>query len=49
MGISYTMQRAIAKLEEKSIIFEVSGSKRNRVYCAKGILDILNEPAKINV
>ncbi|MFH0898903.1 MAG: Fic family protein [bacterium] len=48
MKISYTtIQRAIVKLEKLAIIEEVSGSKRNRVYCAKAILKILEEPAKI--
>lgn len=48
--ISYTrMQRAIEKLEELGIVEEVSGGKRNRVYCAKKILEILEEPAKIQL
>lgn len=48
MGVSYTtMQRAIEKLEALSIVTEISGSKRNRVYCAKAILEILEEPTKI--
>lgn len=42
-----TMQRAIDKLEALDIIVEVSGGKRDRVYCAKRILDILEEPTKI--
>ncbi len=48
MHVSYTtMQRAIEKLEKLSIVQEVSGSRRNRVYCAKAILNILEEPTKI--
>lgn len=48
MNVSYTtMQRAIKKLEELSIVYEISGSKRDRVYCAKDILKILEEPTKI--
>jgi Fic family protein len=48
MDVSYTtMQRAIEKLEALGIVSEVSGSRRNRVYCAKQILDILEEPSKI--
>jgi Fic family protein len=43
-----TMQRATDKLEALGIVQEVSGSKRNRVYCAKKILQILEEPAKIS-
>jgi Fic family protein len=48
MDIPYTtMQRAIKKLEELSIIDEISGTKRDRVYCATSILKILEEPTKI--
>lgn len=48
MKVSFaTMQRAIDRLEKLHIVREVSGSKRNRVYCAKDILEILNEPTKI--
>jgi len=42
-----TAQRAIEKLEKLSIIKEVTRAKRDRTYCAKVILDILDEPAKI--
>lgn len=42
-----TAQRAIIKLEELDIITQVSPGRRDRVYCAKGILDILEEPTKI--
>lgn len=48
LKISYTtVQRAIEKLEALAIIREISGSKRNRVYCAEAILVILEEPARI--
>jgi Fic family protein len=43
-----TVQRAVEKLEKLSIVTEVSKAKRDRVYCAKAILDILEEPAKIS-
>jgi Fic family protein len=47
-NVSYTtMQRSIEKLEALGIVSEVSGRERNRVYCAKEILAILDEPAKI--
>jgi len=35
------------KLVEVSILSEVTGSKRDRLYCAMDILDILEEPAKL--
>jgi Fic family protein len=41
-----TAQRAIDKLIKLTIVQEVSQAKRDRVYCAKAILDILEEPAK---
>lgn len=46
--IVYTTQRAIEKLKSLKIVQEVSGGKRNRVYCAQSILKILEEPAKIS-
>jgi Fic family protein len=42
-----TAQRAIIKLENLKIVSEVSKAKRERVYCAKAILDILEEPAHL--
>lgn len=49
LQVSYnTMQRATDKLEALGIVQEISGGKRKRVYCAKKILHILEEPAKIS-
>jgi Fic family protein len=49
LKISFTTaQRAVSKLESFGIITQVTTSKRDRVYCAVKILDILEEPAKIN-
>ena len=48
LGVAFTTaQRAVAKLEELSIITEISQAKRDRVYCAKALLDILEEPARL--
>lgn len=48
LGVSYTtIQRSMERLEQLAIVKEVSGSKRNRVYCAQAILNILEEPATI--
>lgn len=48
--VSYTrMQRAVDKLQDLGIVQEISGGKRNRVYCALKILEVLEEPAKIQV
>ncbi len=40
-----TAQRAFDRLESVGVLTRVSDAKRNRVYCAKAILDILEEPA----
>jgi Fic family protein len=48
MGIAFTtVQRAMEKLESLSIVSEVSGGKRDRVYCAKALMEILEEPARL--
>ncbi len=48
LGVAFTTaQRAVRKLEEFAIVTEVSQAKRDRVYCAKTLLDILEEPARL--
>jgi Fic family protein len=42
-----TAQRAIERLERAGIVTPVSDAKRDRVYCAKALLDVLEEPAKL--
>jgi Fic family protein len=42
-----TAQRAIDKLEKLFIVTKVSPAKRDRVYCAKSLLAILEEPAQL--
>lgn len=42
-----TAQRAVDKLEKAVVLKQTSDAKRNRLYCARKILDILDEPAKI--
>jgi hypothetical protein len=39
-----TAQRAIARLEQNGIVQQVRDAKRGRVYCARALLDILEEP-----
>lgn len=43
-----TVERAVARLERLGIVKELSGQRRNRVYCATALLKILDEPAKLN-
>jgi Fic family protein len=48
LGIAFTTaQRAVDKLEAANILKKESAAKRDRVYCANDILDILEEPAKL--
>jgi Fic family protein len=42
-----TAQRAIARLERLKIVAASNAAQRGRVYCAKAILDILEEPAQL--
>lgn len=47
LGVAFTTaQRAVQRLEKLSILTEVSQARRDRVYCAKAVLDILEEPAR---
>jgi Fic family protein len=42
-----TVMRAIGQLEKLKVLQEVSEAKRDRVYCAKAVLTILEEPARL--
>lgn len=42
-----TAQRAIDKLEKAGVLKQTHSAKRNRIYCARKILDILDEPARL--
>lgn len=42
-----TAQRAVGKLESLGFVVKISHAKRDRVYCAKALLDILEEPAQL--
>jgi Fic family protein len=42
-----TAQRAIERLERNGIVQQASDAKRDRVYCAQALLDILEEPAHL--
>ena len=48
LGVAFTTaQRGIEKLEKAGVLRRVNEAKRDRVYCAKQIFDILEEPARI--
>lgn len=42
-----TAQRAIDKLKKRKILKQANDAKRNRIYCARVILNILEEPANL--
>ncbi|MBF0106667.1 MAG: hypothetical protein HQM16_15245 [Deltaproteobacteria bacterium] len=42
-----TAQRAIDKLEKVGVLKQTSDAKRNRIYFARRLLDILDEPAHV--
>jgi Fic family protein len=48
LGVAFTTaQRAIERLEHAGIVKRVGDAKRDRVYCANALLDILEEPARL--
>jgi Fic family protein len=48
LGVSFTTaQRAIDRIESAGIIVRTSEAKRNRLYCARAILEILEEPPRL--
>jgi hypothetical protein len=42
-----TAQRPIERLERARIVKRVGDAKRDRIYCATALLDILGEPARL--
>jgi ribosomal protein S25 len=48
LGVAFTTaQRAIERLERIGIVKQATHAKRDRVYCAQALLDILEEPANL--
>jgi len=48
LGIAFTTaQRAIDRLERLGVVQQAGAAKRDRIYCAKALLDILEEPAQL--
>jgi Fic family protein len=46
LGVAYTTaQRAIQRLEAAAILTPLTDARRDRVYCARAILEVLEEPA----
>ena len=45
LGVAYTTaQRAVERLQAAGIVSPVGAAKRNRVYCARDMLDVLEAP-----
>ncbi len=42
-----TAQRAVERLEREGIVKKTGDAKRDRVYCATSLLNILEEPARL--
>ena len=42
-----TAQRGVAKLEKLDILAQVGDAKRDRVFCARPLLDIIEEPPRL--
>jgi Fic family protein len=42
-----TAQRSVDRLQKAGVLSQVSKAKRDRVYCARPILEILEEPARL--
>jgi Fic family protein len=48
LGVAYTTaRRAVEKLVEASILTALTDARRGRVFCARDILEILDEPARL--
>ena len=49
LGVAFTTaQRAIDRLEAAGIVTLAGPAKRNRVYCARAILEVLEEPSRLD-
>jgi Fic family protein len=48
LNLAYnTVMRAIGQLRDQGIVITATEAKRDRVFCAKALLDILEEPARL--
>jgi DNA-binding transcriptional ArsR family regulator len=49
LGVAYnTVMRAISSLQEQGVVTATTEARRDRVFCAKALLDILEEPARLS-
>ena len=48
LGVAFTTaQRAINRLADAGVVERVGEARRNRVYCARAILEVLEEPPRL--
>ncbi len=48
LNLAYnTVMRAIGQLQGQGILMATTEAKRDRVFCARALLDILEEPARL--
>ncbi len=48
MGVAFTTaQRSVDRLQKAGVLSQINKAKRDWVYCAQPILDILEEPARL--
>jgi Fic family protein len=48
LDVAYnTVMRAVERLERMAVLQKLGDGRRDRVYCAKAVLDILEEPARL--
>jgi Fic family protein len=48
LGVAYTTaKRAVERLIDASILIPLTDAKRDRIYCAREILEVLEEPARL--
>lgn len=48
LGVAFTTaQRAVDRLEQERILIRASAVRRGRIYCARKLLEILEEPARL--
>jgi Fic family protein len=49
LGLSFnTVMRGIRRLEDAGVLTEITGGKRDRVFCCKTLLDIMDEPVRLS-
>ena len=49
LGLSFNkVMREIGRLGDAGVLTKITGGKRDRVFCCKTLLDILDEPVRLS-